>query len=172
MNTDGRWHHRIISKAYPVSKVSALTAALLLFAIGAFAILLRTQLRMPMNIPGRHGIMVMLLIMTGRAASTRNIAGIYSGMGASIMLLFPFIGLLLSSLTHGLSSPAGSEGRLRRRPACPKGPWHRASRPGVAVRAASFLWSGQRGGFSGPSGRRSQRSARPNWHVRWSHGTS
>ena len=93
MTAIGRWLHQTILKTSPVRRTDALTAALVLFSIGALAILLRTQLRFPMNIPGRHGILVMFLIMIGRAASTQKIAGFYSGLGASIMLLFPFIGL-------------------------------------------------------------------------------
>jgi len=92
MNTVGRWLHQTILKVFLIRRTDALTAAILLFIIGAFAIFLRTKLRFPMNMPGRQGVMVMFLFMIGRAASTRNIAGIYSGMGASLMLLFPFIG--------------------------------------------------------------------------------
>lgn len=93
MTAIGRWLHQTILKTFPVRRADALTVALLLFSVGALAILLRTQLRFPMNLPGRHGMLVMFLIMIGRAASTQKIAGFYSGLGASLMLLFPFIGL-------------------------------------------------------------------------------
>jgi hypothetical protein len=35
---------------------------------------------------------VMMILMVGRSLSTRKLASLYAGLGASIMLLFPFIG--------------------------------------------------------------------------------
>ncbi len=66
--------------------------ALLLFAMGVTAILLRAWLRIPLNIPGRQGMLVMMIFMTGRALSEARIGGIWSAAGASLMLIIPGIG--------------------------------------------------------------------------------
>jgi hypothetical protein len=65
---------------------------LLLAGLGVTAILLRTHLRFPLGIPGRQGVLIMLFFMAGRSLSTRKIAGLYSALGASAILLIPGMG--------------------------------------------------------------------------------
>jgi hypothetical protein len=65
---------------------------LILFGIGALAILLHARLRTPLNIPGHHGLEFMALLMAGRAASRIPWASSVSSMGIGLLLLFPVFG--------------------------------------------------------------------------------
>ncbi|MFC2115387.1 hypothetical protein ACFLTU_02875 [Bacteroidota bacterium] len=88
----GRWQQRTSLKVSQTELTRYVSMALLLFAMGATAVILRTWLRIPLNIPGRQGILVMMFFMTGRALSPYPAGGIYTAAGASLMLLFPGIG--------------------------------------------------------------------------------
>lgn len=89
---NGRWQQQTSLKVSQTELSRYVSIALLLLALGATAVLLRTWLRIPLNIPGRHGILVMMFFMTGRALSPYLAGGIYAAAGASLMLLFPGIG--------------------------------------------------------------------------------
>ena len=89
---NGRWQQRTSLKVSQTEFTRYVSMALLLFALGATAVILRTWLRIPLNIPGRQGILVMMFFMTGRALSPHRAGGIYAAAGASLMLLFPGIG--------------------------------------------------------------------------------
>ncbi len=82
---------RSISKAFPISN-SALLETLLLVGLGALAIVLRAKLRIPINIPGHHGLEVMALLMAGRRVSKIKFATSISTLTAAILIFFPFMG--------------------------------------------------------------------------------
>lgn len=87
---NGKSQLRTISKAFPVS-ISVLEV-LFLVLLGVIAVVLRAKLRIPMQMPGRHGLEVMALLMIGRKASDLPIATSISTLAASLMVLFPFMG--------------------------------------------------------------------------------
>lgn len=89
---NGKWHQRNTSGPYHHKLVLTGSIILLLAGLGATAILLRTQLRIPMGIPGRQGVLIMLFFMAGRSLTERKIAGFYSALGASSILMIPGIG--------------------------------------------------------------------------------
>ncbi|MFH2094988.1 MAG: hypothetical protein ABIJ16_04745 [Bacteroidota bacterium] len=65
---------------------------MLLLLLGAIAITLRARLRIPMNIPGHHGIEVMALIMAGRCISRIPVASSISAAMAAILTYIPVLG--------------------------------------------------------------------------------
>lgn len=93
MNMDGKLLQRTISKVFPTNREKSIVELLMLFSIGLLALVLRTNVKMPFNIPGHHGILVMMLFMIGRASTERKIASSYSAIAASSYLLFFYAGL-------------------------------------------------------------------------------
>ena len=93
MDMDGRLLQRTLSKVFPTSLSKSLVELFLLFTIGLLAIVLRTRVKLDFNIPGIHGIFVMMLFMCARVASTRKVAVSISGLAASAFLLISFAGL-------------------------------------------------------------------------------
>ncbi|MFZ4741479.1 MAG: hypothetical protein ACOYLE_09990 [Bacteroidales bacterium] len=72
----------------------ALTIAefMLLFLLGATAIVLHSKLRIPLHLPGRHGIEFMLLLLIGRNISSFRFASSFSSFGVASMLVIPMLG--------------------------------------------------------------------------------
>lgn len=81
---------KIISKALPVNRI--LTEILLLTLAGAAAVLLRVYLRIPLNIPGHHGLEVMAILLIGRSVSKIPLASSISTFAAGTFLFLPFLG--------------------------------------------------------------------------------
>ena len=97
---DGKSSQKIISKAFPIKLAIDATEFILLAGIGAAGVLLHAYLRMPLGIPGHHGVIYMALLLSGRLISNKKFASSYSSIGAATMLLFhlgfkdPFIPVL------------------------------------------------------------------------------
>jgi hypothetical protein len=72
----------------------ALTIAefILLFLLGSLAIVLHARLRIPLHLPGRHGIEFMMLLMIGRSISSFRFATSLSSLGVASMLVIPILG--------------------------------------------------------------------------------
>ncbi len=87
---NGKLYQKSLSKAYPIEKV--ITEIAILLIIGAFAIFLRANLRIPINMPGHHGLEVMALFLLGRQFTKINMASTISSVAASIFILFPVMG--------------------------------------------------------------------------------
>jgi hypothetical protein len=66
--------------------------ALLLFGLGATAVLLHQALRAPLNLPGRHGLEWMALLILGRALSRSRVAGSITSVGAATFSVLPIWG--------------------------------------------------------------------------------
>ena len=62
---------------------------LLLMGIGMLGVLLHAKFRIPLRLPGHHGIIYMALLVSGRILSKKPYASSLSSIGASMMLLFP-----------------------------------------------------------------------------------
>ncbi|MFZ4398990.1 MAG: hypothetical protein ACOYO1_03060 [Bacteroidales bacterium] len=75
-------------------KTFALTLAefIFLFLLGAMAIVLHSRLRIPLHLPGRHGIEFMMLIIIGRSFSSFRFASSFSSLGVASMLIIPILG--------------------------------------------------------------------------------
>lgn len=87
---NGKLQQRTISRVFPVS--TSVLEVLLLAILGVVAVVLRAKLRIPLQIPGHHGLEVMAILMIGRKASALPVATSISTLAASLMVLFPFMG--------------------------------------------------------------------------------
>lgn len=88
---NGSLHQNPLSKAFPISRT--LLEILVLSFIGFAAIALRTRLRIPLNMPGHHGLEVMALLLIGRQWSKITLAGSVSTLAASFLLLTAWAGI-------------------------------------------------------------------------------
>lgn len=88
---NGKSQPKTISKAFPVNRL--LTEVLILMLFGAAAILLRAYLRIPLNLPGHHGLEVMALLLIGRKISGLPYAASISTVTAALMIFLPLPGL-------------------------------------------------------------------------------
>lgn len=62
------------------------------FLIGAVAITLHAKFRIPLKLPGHHGVIFMFLILVGRNLSRFKFASSISALGIAGMLFIPFLG--------------------------------------------------------------------------------
>lgn len=90
---NGSMYQKSLSKTFQTSTLSIVFEILLLLFLGISAILLRTYLRIPLNIPGRHGLEFMAILMIARRSSNLPFASIVTMLGAAGFMFFPFIGI-------------------------------------------------------------------------------
>lgn len=90
---NGSVSQKTISKAYQTNTLSLVLEILFLFVLGISAIVLRSYLRIPLGIPGRHGLEFMALLMIGRRMSKLPFASIITMLGATTFMFVPFIGI-------------------------------------------------------------------------------
>lgn len=64
----------------------------ILIVLGMFAMLLHAKLRIPMKLPGHHGIEFMALVMAGRMISKHKFASVFSSLGVAFMAFMPSLG--------------------------------------------------------------------------------
>ncbi|MBN2776669.1 MAG: hypothetical protein JXR36_03455 [Bacteroidales bacterium] len=88
---NSKLQQRTISKVLLINNTKLLEV-LLLSALGGFAIILRAKLRIPINIPGHHGVEVMALLIAGRSFSKMKLASSISTLVAALIIFFPFMG--------------------------------------------------------------------------------
>jgi hypothetical protein len=86
---DGKSYPKTISKAYPASIGVQLAEFIMLASIGALGVLIHSYLRVPLKLPGHHGVIYMALLISGKLISKRSYASSLSSIGAATMLLFP-----------------------------------------------------------------------------------
>lgn len=72
--------------------IEKLLEVVLLLIVGALAIVLHARLRMPLNVPGHHGIMFMTIILAARLSSKMKWASSISAIGIGVFILFPVLG--------------------------------------------------------------------------------
>jgi hypothetical protein len=89
----GELHQKTISKAFPISKTALWIEVLLLILLGAIAITLKSRIRIPLDIPGHHGLEVMAILMIGRSISGISFASTISSVAAGLLMFFPFLGI-------------------------------------------------------------------------------
>lgn len=87
---NGQSQPKTTSKALAINKVAL--EVFLLTLLGAFAIVLRANLRIPLQMPGHHGLEVMALLLIGRSVSKISIASSISTLAAALLIAFPFMG--------------------------------------------------------------------------------
>ena len=89
----GNVSQKTISKAFQTNTLSLVLEILFLFVLGISAIVLRSYLRIPLGIPGRHGLEFMALLMIGRRISKLPFASVIAMLGATTFMFVPFIGI-------------------------------------------------------------------------------
>ncbi len=80
-----------ISRAFPTS-LSLLVSVVALLIIGFVATWLHAKFRFPLNMPGRHGLGFMLLVMGARYASNMRMSATITVTGSIIASLIPVLG--------------------------------------------------------------------------------
>ncbi|NQT76681.1 MAG: hypothetical protein HQ565_03130 [Bacteroidetes bacterium] len=85
----------------PDRKLALLLEILLLMMAGALAAFMHFNIRIPLNIPGHHGLEFMAIFVLVRLTSNIRFAATASVLGVGILLLIPGIGT--SSPMHSLS---------------------------------------------------------------------
>lgn len=79
---------RSISKAFPTS-IALSAQVILLLMVGFFATWLHFRFRIPLNMPGRHGLEFMLLVMGARALSELRITSTITITGSILATMIP-----------------------------------------------------------------------------------
>jgi hypothetical protein len=87
---NGKQQTGSISKALPVERI--ITEVLILALLGAAAVFLRARLRIPLNMPGHHGLEVMALLMIARNYSSIPFAGSIATLTGGLLMFIPFLG--------------------------------------------------------------------------------
>jgi hypothetical protein len=90
---NGSVSQKTISKAYQTNTISLVLELVLLFSLGISAIVLRSYLRIPLGIPGRHGLEFMAILMIARRVSKLPFASVIAMLGATSFMFVPFIGI-------------------------------------------------------------------------------
>ncbi|MEI6575808.1 MAG: hypothetical protein WCO63_06485 [Bacteroidota bacterium] len=81
---------KTLSSVFPNRRVALLAEILLLFLMGALAAALHAKLRIPMQIPGRQGLVFMAVVILSRSFTKLPFASTVSFAGAAAtMALFP-----------------------------------------------------------------------------------
>ncbi|MHC1708617.1 MAG: hypothetical protein AB9842_13990 [Bacteroidales bacterium] len=109
---------RSISKVSPNSAVRVLLEVLFLLALGALAAILHSKLKIPLQLPGRQGMLFMALLILGRMSSNLSPAAFISCLGSSAImmggvfsfgdpftpLIYPVLGLVLDIVFRMVSN--------------------------------------------------------------------
>jgi hypothetical protein len=77
------------SKSLALDLSKNIAEILLLIGIGMIGVLLHAKFRVPLKLPGHHGLIYMALLITGRLLSKKPYASSLSSVGAAVMLMFP-----------------------------------------------------------------------------------
>ena len=64
----------------------------ILFLLGIIAIVIHAKMRIPMRLPGHHGVEFMMLMMSGRVISKQKYASSFFSLGVASMIFLPFMG--------------------------------------------------------------------------------
>lgn len=92
-NADGRLLPRSISKVLPNNAVLAVALEIaFLLLLGMIAVALHAKLRIPMKLPGKYGLIFMMLMVSSRHISKFPFATSLSCLGASLLLYMNVLG--------------------------------------------------------------------------------
>ena len=83
---------RSISKVFPNKNIALTIEILFLLFIGVTAMAIHAKLRIPMQLPGKHGVLFMAILISARGLSRFPYANTLSGIGAATILLTGALG--------------------------------------------------------------------------------
>jgi ABC-type Fe3+-siderophore transport system permease subunit len=89
---NGEFVQKTISKAFPIERNQTIREILILAFLGVFAVVLRAKLRIPLSMPGHHGLEVMAIFLIGRSFSRISLASTILAVAAAFTILIPFFG--------------------------------------------------------------------------------
>jgi hypothetical protein len=89
---NGKSQVKTISKVLQTNTLSKSLEIILLFGLGMLAIFLHARLRIPLKLPGHHGIEFMALIIAGRSMSKMPVASSISALGVASLVFIPGLG--------------------------------------------------------------------------------
>lgn len=89
---NGKLLQKNISRVFPNNTIAIAFEMLLLLLIGMLAVTIHAKLRIPMQLPGKHGIIFMALMFTSRSISRFPFAASLACMGASFLLYLNILG--------------------------------------------------------------------------------
>lgn len=92
MDTNGNLHQKQSYNRSISLNPAAILEIFLLVSAGAFAVFLHHKLRIPLNIPGHHGLEFMAIFVLLRMSSGIRFAATLATLGVGIMLLIPGVG--------------------------------------------------------------------------------
>jgi hypothetical protein len=76
-----------LSSVFQTDRTRTIIEAAILFGLGMLAVVLHNILRMPMQLPGKQGVIWIAILVAGRCSSRLGIAGSMTGSGAAIASL-------------------------------------------------------------------------------------
>lgn len=87
---NGNVLQKTLSKAFPNKIIASLLELLLVVIMGVAAVIIHAKLRMPMNLPGKHGVIFIAMLIVTRSFSKYPFATSLACLSASLTLfLFP-----------------------------------------------------------------------------------
>jgi len=89
---NGQFYQRNISKESAINTSVIVTELLMLVLFGFVVAFLRARLRIPLHMPGHHGVEVMFLIVLARLISRLPISSTITTMSAAGCMLIPGLG--------------------------------------------------------------------------------
>jgi len=88
---NGKLQEKTLLGSLPINRVVA-AEAILMFLLGAIAILLHAKFKTGIKLPGHHGLEFMALLLAGRSVTKTNFAAAFFSIGVASMLFMPFMG--------------------------------------------------------------------------------
>ncbi|MBI5541950.1 MAG: hypothetical protein HY951_17980 [Bacteroidia bacterium] len=89
---NGNVLQRNISKVFP-NKIAATSVEILfLFLMGVLAMLIHAKLRIPMHLPGKNGLLFMMIVVSSCAASRFSFGASLTCFGSASLLMFANLG--------------------------------------------------------------------------------
>ena len=89
---NGQFYQRNTSKESAINTSALITEILILVFFGFLAAFLRARLRIPLHMPGHHGVEIMFLIVLARLISRLPISSTITSMSAAGCMLIPGLG--------------------------------------------------------------------------------
>jgi hypothetical protein len=89
---NGNVLQRNISRVFPNKLLANAVEILFLFLMGAVAMLIHAKLRIPMHLPGKSGLMFMIIVVMARSSSKFSFGASLTCLGGASLLLLTNLG--------------------------------------------------------------------------------
>ncbi len=89
---NGNVLQRNISKVFPNKATATVVEILFLFLMGVMAMLIHAKLRIPMHLPGKNGLLFMMIVVSATASSRFSFGASITCLGSATLLMFANLG--------------------------------------------------------------------------------